>query len=120
MRVLICGGRDFHRYVFIYDTMDAIEEERPVSHVIVGGAPGADYWGEAWAYHNRKPFTVFKAEWKRYGSSAGPRRNARMLVEGKPDIVVAFPRANGEWGKGTLNMISQAEAAGIEVHRIAP
>ena len=33
-----------------------------------------------------------------------------MLMEGKPDLVVAFPG-----GAGTANMIKQARKAGVEV-----
>jgi hypothetical protein len=45
--------------------------------------------------------------------AAGPIRNARMLEEGKPDIVIAFPG-----GRGTANMIEQAHAAGVEVVQV--
>jgi hypothetical protein len=36
-----------------------------------------------------------------------------MLMEGKPDLVVAFPG-----GRGTANMIEQARKAGVEVLEI--
>lgn len=42
--------------------------------------------------------------------AAGHIRNTQMLVECKPDLVVAF-----EGGKGTANMVRQAEAAGVRV-----
>jgi uncharacterized protein YabN with tetrapyrrole methylase and pyrophosphatase domain len=38
-----------------------------------------------------------------------------MLVEGKPDIVYAFPGGPLDLTKGTKNMVMQAEKAGIEV-----
>ena len=52
---------------------------------------------------------------KSYDANAGPRRNARMLAEGKPDLVVAFPG-----GRGTADMVSKARAAKVEVMEIAP
>jgi hypothetical protein len=111
MRVLVCGGRNFNDYVTIYDEMDDIHEDRgPITHVIVGGAPGADYWSEAWAYHRGIPFTVFKADWAKHGKAAGPIRNQQMIDQGKPDIVVAF-----KGGRGTADMIRRAEAAGLLV-----
>lgn len=114
MRVLVCGGRDFNDYICVYDTLDDVQTERGrFSHVIVGGAPGADHWGEAWAHHNRVPFTVFPAAWKKDGRAAGPIRNKRMLDEGKPDLVIAFPG-----GRGTADMVRRAEAAGIHVVEI--
>jgi ABC-type Fe3+-hydroxamate transport system substrate-binding protein len=45
----------------------------------------------------------------KYGPSAGPIRNGRML-EYKPDLVIAFPG-----GRGTANMVKQARKAGIAV-----
>jgi hypothetical protein len=50
-----------------------------------------------------------KADWRKYGAAAGPIRNQRML-EGPPDIVVAFAG-----GKGTADMVQRARAAGIAV-----
>ena len=41
---------------------------------------------------------------------AGPERNARMLAEGRPDLVVAFPG-----GTGTADMVRRAKAAGVRV-----
>jgi hypothetical protein len=38
-----------------------------------------------------------------------------MLDEGRPDLVIAMPG-----GRGTANMISQAEKAGVAVKVIAP
>jgi UDP-N-acetylmuramoylalanine-D-glutamate ligase len=36
-----------------------------------------------------------------------------MLNNGKPDLVVAFPG-----GRGTENMVKQAEAAGVPVKKV--
>lgn len=48
-----------------------------------------------------------------YNAKAGPDRNQRMIDEGRPDLVVAFPG-----GRGTADMIRRATEAGIEVFRI--
>ena len=40
-------------------------------------------------------------------------RNRRMLEEGRPDLVIAFPG-----GKGTANMVRIALQAGIQVREI--
>jgi hypothetical protein len=114
MRVLVCGGRCFNDYVTIYRCLDDITDESTVTHVIVGGADGADYWGEAWAYHNHVPFTVMRADWKSHGRAAGPLRNQRMIDEGKPDLVVAFPG-----GRGTADMVRRAKDAGVKVVEMA-
>lgn len=55
---------------------------------------------------------AFPANWKKFGKAAGPLRNVKMIEEGKPDVVIAFPG-----GHGTANMVALAEASGIPVIR---
>jgi hypothetical protein len=83
--------------------------------LIEGEAPGADTLAREWATEQGIPVERYPADWNRHGKAAGPIRNRRMLVEGKPDLVVAFPG-----GRGTANMISQAEAAGVKVLKVTP
>jgi hypothetical protein len=48
----------------------------------------------AWAWCRGvpcEPYEVTQGEWDELGKKAGPLRNQRMLDEGKPDLVVAFP-----------------------------
>ena len=115
MKVIICGGRDFDNITMLTKTMDAINAKTPITLVITGGATGADMYGDAWAHSRGIPHRVFPAYWKEHGHAAGPIRNKRMLTDGKPDMVVAFPG-----GKGTANMIKQATAHGVTVVRPAP
>lgn len=110
MKVLVCGGRDYHRPAQVWRALDKLHAERPITALIQGGAPGADTLAKEWAA--KKPEIqrfVCHAEWEKYGDAAGPIRNARML-EWKPDLVAAFPG-----GKGTAGMIRLARAAGVEV-----
>ena len=46
--------------------------------------------------------------------AAGPIRNQRMLVEGKPDLVIAF-HDDLESSRGTKDMIKRSLKAGIRV-----
>jgi hypothetical protein len=55
---------------------------------------------------------TFSADWDKLGAAAGPVRNQKMLVEGRPDLVVAFPG-----GKGTADMVRRSERAGISAFR---
>ena len=57
---------------------------------------------------------VYPADWRTHGRAAGPLRNARMIAEGKPDLVIAF-----KGNRGTQDCCRKAEAAGIPVRRIA-
>ena len=107
--VLVCGGRNYMDSRRVRAVLDAV---RP-SHLIEGGARGADRLAQHWAFTHDVPFSTFKANWTQYGRSAGPRRNQTMLAEGKPDLVIAFPG-----GAGTRNMVMLARAHGVEVRII--
>ena len=109
-RVLICGGRDFTDREAVYASLDSLHAEHRVSLVIAAGARGAERLATEWARGHGVPAEVYEADWQRLGRKAGPLRNARMLIEGKPDLVVAFPG-----GKDTANMIEQARGAGVRV-----
>jgi hypothetical protein len=83
--------------------------------IISGAATGADTAAIDWAVVNWCQFLEFPADWKKLGPSAGPIRNQRMIDEGKPDLVLAFPG-----GTGTADMVRRAKAAGIKVREVAP
>lgn len=111
MRVAVCGGRDFNQHVYVYDALDdLVEREGPIAELITGGATGADYWAESWAWMNKVPCRIFAADWKRHGRKAGPLRNQQILDAAAPDLLVAFPG-----GRGTADMTSRAKRAGVRV-----
>ena len=122
MRVLVCGGRDFKDVAKLWRVLDELDQtEGPIRCVMDGASDdvtgsyiGADYWGNQWALARDKPTLRFHAEWKCLGRAAGPTRNKRMLVEGKPDVVVAAPG-----GRGTADMIRQTRAAGVRVIEVS-
>jgi len=108
----VCGGRAFTNERLLRDTLNRMMPE--VDHVIVGGAKGADELAEKWARGRAIPVTVYTADWLFHGKAAGPLRNIRMLTDGRPDKVVAFPG-----GRGTAHMVKIAKDAGIAVVEIA-
>jgi hypothetical protein len=110
MRVLVCGGRDFSDREKLASALDAIHLRTPFSVLIHGAAPGADTLAGEWARERGIAVVPFPADWKGQGRAAGPIRNKRMLDEGRPDLVVAMPG-----GRGTANMVSQAENANVAV-----
>jgi hypothetical protein len=107
-RVLVCGGRDFTNINLLYDTLDKFLG--PIDLLISGGACGADSLAEMWADERHVLVERYEADWSAHGKSAGPIRNQRMLHEGKPDVVLAFPG-----GRGTADMVDRARRAGIRV-----
>ena len=68
-----------------------------VALVIEGGATGADTCGKLAAMELDLPYSEFPADWKQYGTRAGPIRNSEMLVKAKPTLVLAF-HEDPDWG----------------------
>ena len=131
MRILVCGGRAFADYGWLTHVLDAYLAEASLSvaklELIGGGARGADSLAHRWATERQIPFHEFKARWddtkhpqadvrfnrkdgKPYNAAAGFIRNQRMVDEGRPDIVIAFPG-----GGGTRDMMLRATEAGVPV-----
>ena len=114
MRLLVCGGRNFGTSSMdickLDEALDCFHGNTPISELIHGAARGADNMAAYWAVRNQIPCRAFPADWKKHGRAAGHIRNQQMLDEGQPNMVMAFPG-----GRGTANMISRAEKAGIPV-----
>jgi hypothetical protein len=102
--------------------------------LIQGGADGADRLAWEWSVARlpSEDSLQFDADWsgscrpscrpnhrkpKRDGSdycpAAGVYRNTDMLIEGNPELVVAF--SEHPLSSGTANMVGQAKAAGLPV-----
>lgn len=90
-----------------------------VSLVIEGGAKGADLLGRKAAEALRIPVSEFPAEWDKHGKAAGPIRNAEMLENAKPTLVLAF-HEDPNLGKGTADMVRRALKARIPVRIFPP
>jgi hypothetical protein len=115
--VLVCGGRDYNDRRHVFDTLDRLHREQgPIARLVHGDAPGADRLSDAWGRQAGVDVKPYAADWRRFGRSAGPRRNRKMLAEERAhlDLVVAFPGGNG-----TADMVAIARAAGVDVLEVA-
>lgn len=108
--VLVCGGRHYNDPVILGAWLGGIMNQRGIARIIEGGASGADNLAKKFGEWKGIPVDTYRANWRQHGVGAGPLRNQRMLDEGRPDLVVAFPG-----GAGTFDMVRRARAAGIEV-----
>lgn len=108
MRVLVCGGRNYSDKPFLNRVLNEVHKGYRITTIIEGDASGADRLAGIWARLHNVPNLKFPARWRVHGRAAGPIRNKQMLDEGEPDLVIAFPG-----GKGTANMVAQAERAGV-------
>lgn len=109
LRLLVTGGRSYRDRSRAHAKLDELKPDL----VLVGSTTGADELAIQWAIKNRVNYHYFQAEWGKYGKKAAPIRNERMIVEGKPDLVLAFPG-----GLGTADCVRRAEEHGIRVERI--
>lgn len=114
MRVLVCGGRKFADKRMLDAALSAIHQERRITLLIQGEAPGADSLAAEWARDHGVAVAGFEANWSLLRHRAGFARNQKMLDIGKPDLVVAFPGGNG-----TADMVRRATLARVEVVPIA-
>lgn len=119
MRVLVCGSRTFADA----ETMNSVLLGLRARHapmgltIIEGGAKGADEMAGAWRVCHLEDvdLEVYLADWATHGKAAGPIRNARMLKEGEPDLVVAFTDKPLKSSRGTYDMVLKARTAGVKV-----
>ena len=108
---IIAGGRDFSDYALLVKTMDhLLSNIKDDITVICGKARGADTLGEQYAKERGLSVQYFPADWKRYGKSAGYRRNTEMAKNA--DALVAFWDGKS---RGTKHMIETAKTRGLKV-----
>lgn len=116
MKIIVCGGRDYTNRERVYAVLDRwLDANQYQGCTLISGAcpTGVDSFAEDWFYERHLPVERYPADWDRYGRSAGPRRNQKMLDEGRPWRVIAFPGNDG-----TANMKKIARRARVKVFEI--
>jgi len=120
MKILICGGRDCDPLQvrdYLNNNIKKIFSDLSLGYyditIIQGGARGADHGAKLFADQHTYHMMEFPADWKKHGKAAGPIRNRQMIVEGNPDLIIAFPG-----GSGTMNMVKQGRDNNILVYEI--
>lgn len=109
MRVAIVGSRKFTDYQKFLRYLD--ETEIIPTHIVSGGARGADSMAETFAKKAGIPITIYPADWGRHGNAAGMIRNKQIVNDCQ--VVIAFPGPKSVGTRGTINL---AEAKGIPCH----
>ena len=109
MKTIIAGSRTI-------TDLRHVEEAVACSHiqiteVISGGARGVDTLAITYAQQQNLPLTIMRANWDKFGKSAGFRRNAEMATVA--DALIAL--WDGQ-SKGTLHMINVAKERGLKVY----
>jgi len=113
MRVIVCGGRSYADKERVWGVLNKIHATTQIDEIVHGGAAGADYLAKLWArMHFGVTETEFRADWKRDGKAAGPKRNEIMAKYGA-ELCVAFPG-----GSGTADMVRRAERRNIPIQKV--
>lgn len=113
MRIAVCGGRDLPPEKVALKLGAMLNWGVRVDCVIHGAYRGADEGADLFAKRNGIKPLPFKADWRSFGRRAGPHRNRKMLREGRPHILIAFPG-----GDGTADCVAAADEIGIPVLRV--
>lgn len=116
MKVIIAGSRNITKIeneISPEDLVDlAITESKfDVSCVVCGMARGADLYGKLWAEKYCIPVEEYPADWKKYGRSAGYKRNVEMAENA--NALVALWDGNSS---GTGHMVNIAKDKNLYIY----
>ncbi|HEY9169418.1 MAG TPA: DUF2493 domain-containing protein [Lutibacter sp.] len=110
IKVIIAGGRNFDDFDKLRQVCDEFLKDQNKVEIVSGAYKGADALGERYAAERNHQIKQFPADWRRYGKSAGLKRNTEMAAYA--DALIAFWDGKS---KGTKNMIELATQAGLNV-----
>jgi len=144
VRVLVCGSRTYPDEMFVWSVLSGLYQAHDVGWqvdhltpfiVISGGATGADSFAKSWCENSPlhgpllgrdKPnyddrvtpvqHLEFPADWRKHGNAAGPIRNKQQLVEGQPELGLAFIDKPLLESRGTHDMVRRLIEAGVLAH----
>jgi hypothetical protein len=118
-RLIVTGSRDYpatpEGWAYLRKVLMAYASKGVI--LVHGGARGADsmagYIWQSWGL----PVEVYKADWDKYGKSAGYKRNETMVAQGA-DVLLAFYLVDNDPTKvhnvGTGHCVNIATQWGVE------
>lgn len=116
-KLIIAGGRDITSsevWNQIDDYITRSQDSVDINYIIVsGGAKGVDTMGEGIAKHHNFPVHRFPADWKKFGKSAGPKRNMLMAIHADRLLLVWDGKS-----RGSASMKREMEKQGKPVDEI--
>jgi hypothetical protein len=105
-KVLVTGSRDWTDKKVIQDALDNIVLDYDGPYTLIHGEcpTGADKIAADYATELKWTVIPEPADWKKYGKSAGPIRNQKMINDHKPNVALAFSLNQSS---GTANCVSR-------------
>ena len=114
LKLAVIGSRTFDNYELLVESIKGItKKDKPFTHIVSGGAKGADKLGEQYAKEYKLETIIYYPNWQKYGKAAGFIRNEDIIKEA--DEVIAF--WDGQ-SRGTLNSINHAKKQKKLIHLI--
>ena len=110
MRLLLAGGRHLDDVGMIRRALDRAHALGPAEVLIHGGAGVLGVAAEDWARERRLHVIRYPANWREFGKRAEGLRDAFMLTDSRPDLVLALPG-----GGDTRALVVRTRAAGLPV-----
>lgn len=110
IKVIVAGGRDFTDREGLLKAFHQFMEPYANEQIVIvsGGAKGADAIGEWIGKEYGITTVIMRAQWEKFGKSAGYRRNEQMAQYGS-HLLAAWDGAS----KGTKHMIDLAKQYGL-------
>ena len=75
MKIAIIGSRSFDNYEYLKEKLSGV----PITHIVSGGAAGADSLAERYSKEHNIPITVFKPDYAKNGRAATHVRNREII-----------------------------------------
>ena len=113
--IAVTGTANYRNRTVLEGVLDGVLERcnGPMRMLVADGG-GADRLAREWARTNGVPFEEYQTDWEgEAGRKAGTIRNETMLLEGRPNLVVAFPADSVSMQ--AKNMVKLAGEAGVPV-----
>ena len=108
-RVLFTGSRRWEDRAKVMAIMATLPID---AVVIVGECRGLDEMVIEEAEKRGLQIQLYVADWTAHGRAAGPKRNQRMIDEGKPTEAHAFPLDDS---RGTWDCVRRCQKAGVPI-----
>lgn len=110
MRLLVASGRHLDDVALIRKALGLIHRQTPLGVLIHGGHAFSGVALEDWARERDIHILRYPANWRLHGKRAEGIRNAFMLQDSRPDLVLALPG-----GADTCLLARCAAAQGLRV-----
>ena len=103
MVLAIIGSRSF----FDYEKLKDVLKNYLITKIVSGGAKGADSLAKQYALEHNIPIIEFLPDWDKFGKSAGPIRNQKIVNEA--EFIIAFWDGKSKGTKQVIEYVKKKD-----------